>query len=306
MLVVSIHSHKGGAGKTTLALLTARHLAERRKRVCVLDLDCVGAGIYPAIQLRQPRRYIEEALLAAAGSKQDPTLEELLALHEFGEGSEPIAFILNAGPRLPIGRAKRFETLHEQVLSLLELERQAGVIETGVTRILLKLQEGGFDYAILDCHPSMVGVSEAVLKVQMARRAEESAFVLVATHDRPHVLGLLKEMHRRCRGKKPSIREERAVIVVNRVPTEKDGRPYRTSLGRFTELADALRREPVVGDEAPALLRALRPLHYCRVLRDPALASAFALGSDGDIPSWPRGIVSHSGTPLCQELFGPS
>jgi len=97
MKVISIHSHKGGAGKTSLTLMIARRLALAGHKVCVVDLDFLGAGIDPAIKMTKPRHYLEELLLASPGSASAPKPRDLLGQHHIGPGVEPIGVILNTG-----------------------------------------------------------------------------------------------------------------------------------------------------------------------------------------------------------------
>ena len=311
MKVISIHSHKGGAGKTTLALMTARRLAENGRKVCLVDLDFLGAGVDPAITMQRPKHYLEELLLASAGSKQSPKIKDLLGRHNVGPGAKPIALILNTGHQSPATPADegqdRPASLHTGVVRLLGLEEQTGIVERRMGSLLGGLKDLGFDYVILDCHPTLEEISETVLRVQMARPPENAAIVLVSTADRAHVHGLLKEMLRRT--KSPSgvtLDLNRTVLVVNKVEGDEEKRPYRSTLASFTELAEELKSDPVVGDEAPLLTKSVRPGNYCRILRHDLLTSrAFAVGSSGEIPRWPVGILTHSGTPLCEELFGP-
>lgn len=306
MQVVSVHSHKGGAGKTALSLMMARRLAEQGHKVCVLDLDFVGAGIWPAIGTTVPTRYIEEVLTAAAGSGSSPPVEDLVVEHRLEPPAPPISLILNTGSPTSLPERKR-SRLHDQALGLLELERQAGVIEQGLKDLMPCLEEAGFDHVILDCHPTLEEISEAVFRVQMAQPKERSSVVLMASADRADLYGLLREVNRRTKSRRDrTLRLERTVLVINRVEPVPRHRPYLTDLATVADLASELARDPLVGEDAPTLLHVLQPPHYCRILWNRGLSSAaFAVGSSGEIPCWPPGLLNHSGTPLCEQLFGP-
>ncbi len=309
MKVISIHSHKGGAGKTCLALMTARRLARAAKKVCVVDLDFLGGGIHPAVKMTMPKRYLEELLLAAPGSASAPDIDDLVGHHNVGAGAEPIALILNTGQQSavsPNGNQDQMSELHRGVVRLLGLEEQTGVVQKRAISLLDRLQQLGYEYVILDCHPTLEEISETVFRVQMARQSEETLVVLLSTADRAHVYGLLKEMNRRSKSlDNQTLRLERTVLVINKVEEDKAKRPYDSTLDSYTDLVDELKKDPVVHGDAPTLVASLCPQNYCRILRSDTLTSAaFAVRSDGEIPDWPPGLLTHSGTPLCKELFG--
>jgi len=304
MKVVSIHSHKGGAGKTAVALLIAGALVRRGRRVCVIDLDFMGAGIDPAIKLSKPKRYLEEALMAAPGSRDEPRPADLVALHGIEGSPQPIACILNTGRATSGTRKTKYSDLHKRILNMLELEDNTGFIENGLTRLLDKLAEG-YEYVLLDCHPSLTGVSEVAFRIEMARPVDESAVFLAATADRAHVYGLLKEMNRRSKAKDKTLRPENMALVINMVEEDAKERPYRSTLDSFAMLGEELERDPVVGNEAPTLLHVFQPTHYCRILWHRTMANFSAIASEGRVPPWPRGVIMHNGTSLCEEFFEP-
>ncbi|MCG2775879.1 MAG: AAA family ATPase [Desulfobacterales bacterium] len=49
--VISVHSHKGGVGKTTMAIALAAELAKAKKRVCLVDCDDEGPSLYQSFQI---------------------------------------------------------------------------------------------------------------------------------------------------------------------------------------------------------------------------------------------------------------
>ena len=140
MQLVSVHSHKGGAGKTALVLMMARHLAEHGKKVCLVDLDFLGTGVWPTIKASLPHRYLGEVFVAAAGSRSYPPLEDLLGFHRIGAKVEPIGLILNAGSAAGIGKNGKRAELHEQVVRrklsekdrIRDLKRQINELQTKI------------------------------------------------------------------------------------------------------------------------------------------------------------------------------
>ncbi len=60
MKTIAIHSHKGGVGKTTIALLLAKQAAASGAKVCVADFDFIGSGMTNLFALQEkPRHYLD-------------------------------------------------------------------------------------------------------------------------------------------------------------------------------------------------------------------------------------------------------
>lgn len=63
MKLVSIHSHGGGVGKTTLAIGIAKKLAQAEK-VCLIETDIGGAGLRYLLGLEEPKKYLNDFIIA--------------------------------------------------------------------------------------------------------------------------------------------------------------------------------------------------------------------------------------------------
>ena len=77
MKTIAIHSHKGGVGKTTVALLVAKQAALLGQKVCVIDLDFIGSGIADLFAITAlPDEYVESYFLGTDPHSYD--LDRLL------------------------------------------------------------------------------------------------------------------------------------------------------------------------------------------------------------------------------------
>jgi MinD-like ATPase involved in chromosome partitioning or flagellar assembly len=100
MKLISIHSHKGGAGKTTIALLTAQAQFKSGARVCTVDLDFLGSGLEAVVDAR-PQAYLDDFLVKLPSDPSRPTVSSLITVVQKTstkkqEGSE-LSFIFKQG-----------------------------------------------------------------------------------------------------------------------------------------------------------------------------------------------------------------
>ena len=61
-MIITIHSYKGGTGKTLLAVNLATILANRGKKVCLLDLDFSAPSLYVIFQIGKSKYWLNDFL----------------------------------------------------------------------------------------------------------------------------------------------------------------------------------------------------------------------------------------------------
>jgi len=169
MKTISVATHKGGTGKTVTAMALASAFARVGKRILLVDLDPQGhSTLGLGIEL----------------SDNEPTLRDLLT-----ETTTPIAKVI---------RTTHLEGLH-LVPSNIRLERAAQVLyarprREEVLRRALQPIARQYDYAIIDCPPSLSVLTESALAAadlilvpcQMEARAPDGLVDLL------EVIGLIK------------------------------------------------------------------------------------------------------------------
>ncbi len=101
MKIIAVHSHKGGVGKTTIALLLAKYASNNGRNVHVVDFDFLGAGIADLIRLEgKPDRYLESYFNSA-----DPyTFDEERLFSEYTDDDikpNDFTIIINLTPNIP-------------------------------------------------------------------------------------------------------------------------------------------------------------------------------------------------------------
>ena len=289
MKTVAIHSHKGGVGKTTAALLFAKYAAERGKKVCVIDFDFIGSGIANLIALHEgPRKYVEEYFLCA--DPHDFDLDALLGTYKDpGKGGKEFSVILNLGRGLPKGRAARDQKrTDENMMALVANEPHYGEVEMKADILLRRLAgEKEIDLAIVDCHPGLGLASGA-----MSRLADLNVYV--ATPNRSDCFGLLKGMNlRKLDSRKSLLLLNMAVEPVTSLQT----------------LRSEMEGDALVGTDAKALFPALKHVgqkeeHFAVIPDGHRLRTLFHLGGPGTLPKIDGNDEAFSFCPKLSSLVG--
>ena len=261
MKTIAIHSHKGGVGKTTIALLLAKYWAMTRKKVCVIDFDFLGSGINNLFKIEElPDFYLEHLFLSHDSYSFDPGT--LLGRYTDDDlDSKGFSLILHLDQGLPASEKEsdptqsrndktedldtaaskkrdEFIQLRNDMMGLIANESHYRQIQTGTQILFDYLAKQGFEIVIVDCHPGLGFVSET------AREASDYD-IYVTTPNRSDCFGLIKLVNLRKELDQPT-----AFLLLNLAdPALLDGlRMFKTSLEE-----DAL-----VGVEAQSLLGFLK------------------------------------------------
>lgn len=138
MKSISFLSHKGGVGKTSIAINVAVTLAQRGKRVCLLDNDFFGPSIYTFLEPAKDLPWLNEFLL------EDLKAEE--CIQEFSE-------MLKLPGKLFVGFAN---PTAEAVQSIIRLDHKSSIkILKHMVQIKKVMSKPPFncDYLIIDSSP---------------------------------------------------------------------------------------------------------------------------------------------------------
>ncbi len=193
MKTICLLNHKGGVGKTTSVACIGAGLALRGKRVLVIDLD--------------PQTNLTESM----GVKDHP-----LSIYD----------AMSSGKPLPIVSVKENLSVVPSALNLagLELEIASRMARETILRRLIEPLKTKFDYAVIDCPPSLglltinglVAADEVIIPLEaefLAYRGIDTIVGIietVRTHFNPNLFisGVFLTKYNRQRILTKSIREE--------------------------------------------------------------------------------------------------
>ncbi|MBM3236138.1 ParA family protein [Candidatus Poribacteria bacterium] len=260
MEVISIHSNKGGSGKTTLAICLAALFAEEGKQVCIVETDLSGAGLYGNLKLEGNSKNFNQYIL-----KDKISIESLL--RQYTDGKINFwAIICSPEPR-------------EKDDALREIERKGRSREmiNKFINIVERLQElkkpTSFDYCIFDCSPSVDGTSLLSLGVTLYWNGIP---VFISTSDRPHIGGTILELI--AFFGKAILDPDRTLIVTNFVPEE------RKNLYESNEkLKETIREDGILRVTNERFTKAIQIPWYDFILENPEIRHQFLLKSPGKI-----------------------
>lgn len=136
--VLAVLNQKGGVGKTGLAVGVAGALAERRRRVLLVDLDPQG-------------HLTTEALRMDEADHEGPNLAGALTGKFIGDLDE---LIVQRTPNALGGQIDIIPTSVAMFLVVRELHHARNA-ERRLARLLERLPAGRYDHVIIDCPPSL-------------------------------------------------------------------------------------------------------------------------------------------------------
>ena len=155
---LAILSHKGGVGKSSIAVNIAVHLAKAGKRVCLLDNDFHGPSIMTFFQKNPKVSWLNEYLLG--NEPMDNCLQN-------------VAPSLNLPGKLWVGYA---DPTPESIQNLIRIDQKTSI---KMLQNLIKLKKGFKDkpyeveYMVIDCSP---GTGYSTVNVMLA--TDSSLFIV--------------------------------------------------------------------------------------------------------------------------------
>jgi MinD-like ATPase involved in chromosome partitioning or flagellar assembly len=153
--LISIHSYKGGVGKSTVATLLG--LALREKKVCLVDFDLVAPGLHHLLAVEEiPPSILDFLVVNPARPQKTPPASKVC---------RPIT------PGLPGGQEWEMYLIpgrpdHEKaegIQSYLLADIPSGLLQARLELLLQEVQKAwGIEVFVLDTPPSLFGASTVV------------------------------------------------------------------------------------------------------------------------------------------------
>lgn len=190
---LAILSHKGGVGKSSIAVNIAVHLAKSDKRVCLLDNDFHGPSIMTFFDKDPEVSWLNEYLLG------NETMEDCL---------QNVAPALNLPGKLWVGFA---DPTPESIQNLIRIDQKTSI---KMLQNLIKLKKGFKDkpfeieYLIIDCSP---GTGYSTVNVMLA--TDSSLFIVKLSNadilgTSQMIAGLYKQL------------KNRSLVLANLIPRQ--------------------------------------------------------------------------------------
>ena len=204
MKKIAVGSHKGGVGKTTVALLLAKYATGLGKKTCVVDFDLLGAGLADLIRFeRKADKYLEDFLLTS-----DPEgfrIKDLISGYTDRDiQSSSVEFILNMIMGLSRkGEEEKFKDNQRDIWDMIADEPHYGQIGAKMEHLFSKLEKEGTELVVFDCHPGLGFVSEII-------RPMADVNLYITTQNRSDCFGLLKEVNLK------QLDDEKSILILNR------------------------------------------------------------------------------------------
>jgi len=276
---LAIHSHKGGVGKTTVAITLAKFGAMQGQKVCLVDCDFLGSGIADLVQYQRPSRYLDELLFSA--EPHTFPMNDLLGAYTDRDLAQPLSLMLSHW--LPDAEA---EWSRQRVL----MEKYMGTASAyGSARdtfqiLQHRLAEEGFTLMVVDCHPGLGFISDSVRKLS-------DLSVLVTTPHRGDIVGLLKQVNLDKR-----FDTEQVFLLVNR---------WTSQVSDMASFQQDLREDSLHAAAMSTILGALKHLArdeqaFASIPESEVFRTLFDIGPG---QYFPRVSVDEPAFAFCQQVF---
>ncbi len=226
----TLHSVKGGMGRSTTAIVLARHLARRGEHVLAVDLDIESPGLASAVleEKAQPRFGVVDWFVEELVGQGDAVLRDMVSTPAWARDLPGAVWIAPAHGRDPgeylskLGRAY-VDTAADPWIA--RLQRLLGNLEATLkpTVVVLESRNGLHDVAAA----TVAGVGAEVMLFAVDSASAWTGYGILFDHWRTHGLA-------------PSIRER--LSVVSALTPEIDIKQY---LDRFRENAWDLFRDRI-------------------------------------------------------------
>jgi hypothetical protein len=164
--VCTIHSQKGGVGKTSVALAKAGWSAFKgSKKTLILDADVTGTSLFDLFEVKAECHFLNELLLA------DPRFlrqyqdhpKELEASFCVPITSCPNIYFMPSSPILEDIRI---------IVSLISQEDKLHFFQSRIKDILGMVLKNNFETIIIDTPPGLYGISKAMLEMRFKDTTE--------------------------------------------------------------------------------------------------------------------------------------
>jgi MinD-like ATPase involved in chromosome partitioning or flagellar assembly len=191
-VILAVHSHKGGTGKTLISTNLATLLAAKGKKTCLLDMDFRAPSLHSLFKIEPSEHWLNDYLNGICES------DEMLR----SCGRRMLGGQLYVGFANPSTRA-----ILEMSAKGTRWEMQALQRLLGLRKSLL--EEQGFEYLILDTSPGLQHSSiNSVVAADIA--------LIVATSEESDIAGtqqMFRYLYRRI--------GEKIMLLFNKVPSER-------------------------------------------------------------------------------------
>jgi cellulose biosynthesis protein BcsQ len=205
MNIYSVHSHKGGAGKTTFSLFLSKYLAQvKKQKTCLIDLDFQAQGLR-STYLRRNLKFDFSDFLLAEDKKKQEIARKIAVKHENIEHLYFIANLFKPTEDIQV----QLDMLRKMYHKLVN-EIYTGEIMDNLKELLKHLERTGFKNIVIDDHPSLVLLSEEIIKEIKATP------LFITTLNIVSFIGMLKNILERA--DIWDIKVSELKIIINRAP----------------------------------------------------------------------------------------